>query len=68
MTDHSSDYETLLFGSKSLTVEEEALRAELLEWCRAKLAKGHRPIPLHAALSIAANEMKDPPADWLRKR
>jgi hypothetical protein len=68
MTDDPSRDDPLLFGSKSLTMEEEALRTELLEWCRAKLAKGHRPIPLHAALSIAANEMKEPPANWLRKR
>jgi hypothetical protein len=59
-------YEELLFGSESLTREEEALRAELLEWCREKLANGARPIPLQAALLIASDIMRSPDSAGLR--
>ena len=56
----------LLYGSESLTREETALRIELIEWCKAKLRKGHRPIPLWVALSIVSNWMKDPDSHGLR--
>ena len=49
----------LLFGSKSLTREEEQLRAELEEWCKAKLRKGHNPIPLQCCLTILADRMRE---------
>lgn len=55
-----SDQENLLLGSVSLTREEEALRNELVEWARAKLRKGHRPVPLWAAFKIMSTWTKDP--------
>jgi hypothetical protein len=56
----------LPFGSESLTREEEALRNELVEWCKAKLRKGHRPVPLFAAMQIFANWARDPDKHGLR--
>ena len=56
----------LLYGSASLTREENLLRLELAEWVKAKLRKGHRPVPLYVALQIIANWTKDPDAFGLR--
>jgi hypothetical protein len=53
-------------GSDSLTQEEQDLRAELRNWCRRKLANGARPIPILAALTIVAEDMKDPDASGIR--
>lgn len=39
----------LLFGSESLTDEEECYRAELLDWVVKKAVAGGRPIPIQAA-------------------
>ncbi|MCA0202965.1 MAG: hypothetical protein LCH92_01375 [Proteobacteria bacterium] len=49
----------LLFGSESLTSEEERLRAALIEWCQGRLDEGARPVPLHAALVIVADMVSD---------
>jgi hypothetical protein len=49
-----------LLNSDSLTREEEQLRNELVEWCKAKLRRGHRAIPLWVALTIVTEAMKDP--------
>jgi hypothetical protein len=58
--------ENLLYDSISLTREEEALRNELVEWCKAKLRKGNRPVPLHTALTIVSGWMADPDKFGLR--
>lgn len=50
----------LLVDSESLTEEEQRLRAELELWCEAKLAAGARPIPLMAAVTIVANDLRGP--------
>jgi hypothetical protein len=50
----------LLFGSTSLTAEEEALRAELMAWCQAKFDRGARAIPMQAALILVADAVFDP--------
>ena len=60
------DEDNLLFGSVSLTHEEEALRNELVEWAKAKLRKGHRPLPLHTAFRILAGWTEDPDKYGLR--
>jgi len=39
--------------------EEMSLRSELRAWCRNKLASGSRPVPLHAALLIISQEIKE---------
>jgi len=62
----NEETENKLFGSDSLTNEEVALRNELVEWCKAKLRKGHRPIPLHVALKIVAGWSADPGKHGLR--
>lgn len=51
----ASGERTLLFGSESLTDEEEKLRAELLDWLVEKALAGHRPVPLQAALRIMSD-------------
>jgi len=50
----------LLMGSLLLTNEAEGLTAELVEWCKAKLAQGSRPVPLYAALKIITERVRDP--------
>ena len=44
----------LLFGSESLTREEELLREKLIRFIRSEL-RGARPIALQAALHITSN-------------
>jgi hypothetical protein len=46
--------------------EEEVLCNQLVEWCKAKLRKGHRPVPLHAALRIVSDWAADPDKFGLR--
>lgn len=60
------DPDNLLYGSETLTLEEECLREELLAWIQARLDLGARPIPLQAALVICANRMKQPDAYGLQ--
>ena len=51
----------LLLDSEHLTHEEEQLRAELVEWCKAKFAEGRNSIPMQAALLIVGKRMMDDP-------
>ena len=53
-------YKELLFGSRSLSVEEEELRIELAAWCQEKLYLGARPVPLEAAVRIVGRWMGNP--------
>ena len=55
-----------LFGSAELASEEQELRKELVEWVKAKLRKGHRPVPLQAAFYILADWMNYPDKYGLR--
>jgi hypothetical protein len=62
----ADDYDSKLYGSDELTLEEKALRSELRAWCRGKLASGTRPVPLYAALRIVSDQMIDPDGSGIR--